>query len=312
MGDHGHGEGHHKDLAHHFDDMDQQVESGKLGMWLFLATEVLLFAGMFCAYAVYRANHPEVFQYASQFLDTTLGAINTVVLLVSSFTVAAAVRYAQLNNKAMVVKLMIVTLLCAAGFLGIKYVEYKHKFEAGLVWGLEYHPNEHAFHAEEHDEDAPAEGEAEEPAATNRVIDGVVLTAGISLPRSVDAEVSSDRAPLSGTLDGQRSLVAPAAWGPGGMATPEPAEAPGGKPIEGVHTEEDLQNVHIFFGIYFLMTGLHGLHVLIGMIAITWVTVRAHRGDFDETYNFPIDLVALYWHIVDLIWIYLFPLLYLI
>src|SRR5882757_2853701 len=89
---HGHGDGHNPHLAHHFDTPDQQYQSGKLAMWVFLATEILMFGGLFCAYAVYRHNHPEVFAFAHQYLDRTLGATNTIVLIASSFTMAWAVR----------------------------------------------------------------------------------------------------------------------------------------------------------------------------------------------------------------------------
>jgi cytochrome c oxidase subunit 3 len=207
-------------LAHHFSDPDQQLQSNKLGMWLFLATEVLLFGGLFCAYAIYRALHPEVFYNAQHFLDWKLGALNTVVLLFSSLTVALAIRAAQTNNQGMIKGYLFITLLCAGAFLVVKYIEYSHKFHVGLL------PGEHFM----------ATGE--------------------------------------------------------GIPNPD--------------------QMHIFFGIYFLMTGLHGIHVVIGMIVLTWVLVRALKGEFGPHYYAPIEIGGLYWHLVDLIWIFLFPLLYLI
>src|SRR5262245_56742385 len=118
----GHGGGahgaHDPHLAHHFDTPEQQFESGRLGMWLFLATEVLLFGGLFVGYATYRANHPEIFQYAHQFLDKRLGALNTIVLICSSLTMAWAVRCAQTNNRKGLIAFLIVTLLFAGTFLG--------------------------------------------------------------------------------------------------------------------------------------------------------------------------------------------------
>jgi cytochrome c oxidase subunit III len=208
-------------LAHHFADPDQQLQSGKLGMWLFLATEVLLFGGLFCAYAIYRALHPEVFVDAHHFLDVKLGAINTVVLLFSSLTVALAIRSAQVNNQGMLRTYLVLTLICAGIFLVIKYFEYSHKFHVGLLPGTHF------------------------------------------------------------------------------MA---------------VHPDyiQNPDQLHIFFGIYFLMTGLHGIHVVIGMIVLGWVLVRSLKGEFGPHYYTPIELGGLYWHLVDLIWIYLFPLLYLI
>jgi cytochrome c oxidase subunit 3 len=113
-------------LGHHFDTPQQQFEAGKLGMWLFLATEVLLFGGLFCGYAVWRGNHPDLFKYGSQSLNTTLGAINTVVLIASSLTMAAAVTMAQRGRRGPLVLLLALTLAGAATFLVIKYFEYSH------------------------------------------------------------------------------------------------------------------------------------------------------------------------------------------
>jgi cytochrome c oxidase subunit 3 len=236
------GSHHSPFLAHHFDDHKQQFEAGKFGMWLFLAQEILFFSGLFCAYAVYRVNHPEIFMYAHQFLDKTMGAINTVVLLFSSLTMAWAVRCAQLNQRRGLIVNLVVTFVCACVFLCIKYVEYEHKWKDGLLWGKNFQP--HAAHA------APAHAGAEAGAAH--------------------------------------------------ASTPS------------AHVVERPQNAHIFFGIYFAMTGLHGIHVIAGMVVIAWLIKRARRGDFTAEYFGPVEYVGLYWHVVDLIWIYLFPLLYLI
>ena len=258
-------ERHDPHLAHHFDTPEQQFESGKLGMWIFLATEILLFGGLFCAYAVYRANHPEVFVWAHRYLDVTLGGINTVILICSSFTMAWAVRAAQMGRQKALVTLLSLTILCAFGFLGIKAVEYEHKWKEGLLWGKRF--SAELRHA------APA-----------------------------------TPAPLPTPLDKgeERSLIAPAAAGPAGLAATgttghghdAPAEAP--------------RNVQLFFSVYFAMTGLHGLHVVVGMAVLGWILRRSIRGEFGPDYFVPVDLVGLYWHLVDLIWIYLFPLLYLI
>jgi len=221
-------------LAHHFETPEQQFSTGKLGMWVFLLTEILLFSGLFCAYAVYRANHPEIFEYAHRYLSKTLGAINTGVLITSSLTMAWAVRSVQLGHRRLLIGLLTLTLLGGCGFLGIKYVEYRSKWEEGLLWAREYKPVE------------PPPPEA----------------------------------------------------GPEAKAAAKQAQAP--------------RNVGIFFSIYFLMTGLHGIHVIAGMVAIGWVLARSARGDFTPAYFGPVDYVGLYWHLVDLIWIFLFPLLYLI
>ncbi|MCB9831114.1 MAG: cytochrome c oxidase subunit 3 family protein [Planctomycetes bacterium] len=227
-------------LAHHFESPEQQFETGKFGMWAFLVTEILFFSGLFTAYSVYRSNEADLFSYASGYLDTTLGCINTAVLILSSLTMAWAVRCAQLGQQRGLKFCLIVTLLCAGGFMGIKSVEYHHKIHNGLF------PNAHF-------------GAHEDP-------DGV---------------------PLHITDESGATVANPA-------ARPAP------------------ENLRSFFGIYFCMTGLHGLHVLIGMGVIFWLYLRARRGEFGPKYFGPIDFTALYWHVVDLIWIFLFPLLYLI
>ena len=133
MSDHGHGD--KPFLAHHFEDEDHQFDSGKLGIWAFLVTEVLFFSGLFCAYAIYRSMHPDVFQYAAQALDTKLGAINTSVLILSSLTAAWAVRNAQLGQKKALCLNLAITIACAFGFMGIKYLEYSHKIHLGIIPG---------------------------------------------------------------------------------------------------------------------------------------------------------------------------------
>src|SRR3954466_15830534 len=105
--------GHDPNLAHHFASHSQQLSAGKLGMWLFLVQEILFFSGLFCAYAIYRSIHPEIFVYADQFLDRRLGALNTGVLIFSSFTVAWAVRSVQCNKPKRAVALLGITFLCA-------------------------------------------------------------------------------------------------------------------------------------------------------------------------------------------------------
>jgi cytochrome c oxidase subunit 3 len=262
-------QGHDPHLAHHFADGTTQFEAGKLGMWLFLATEILLFGGLFCAYAVYRANHPEIFIWAHRFLDKRLGGLNTLVLIFSSFTMAWAVRSAQLGHQRALKRLLAVTIACGFVFLGIKGIEYEAKWKEGLLWGKRYSYQP---------ETAAASPEPKAPAA-----------------------------PPAAELD-ETSAIPPAAQGPAGLArsggtAPEEAGGVSGSPP---------RNVQIFFGVYFLMTGLHGLHVVAGLVLLSWMFVRARRGEFGPGYFTPVDLAGLYWHLVDLIWIYLFPLLYLI
>jgi cytochrome c oxidase subunit 3 len=298
--------GHPPHLQHHFDTPEQQYDSGKLGMWLFLATEILLFGGLFCAYAVYRGNHPEIFAYAHTYLNKYLGATNTVILLVSSLTMAWAVRAAQLGQRRLLVILLGCTLLGGAGFMGIKYVEYKDKWKHGLLWGTKYSPAEHgegdhdgaAAHDDPatHDESGAHDAGEAEHAATEG--DTAASTETAAAPGVLEVTPSG--------LKIEQTSLPPAGEAPAGVVRPAAAEVTGHEP------GEEPRNVQIFFGIYFLMTGLHGIHVLIGMLLIGWILVRSARGAFGPEYFTPVDLVGLYWHLVDLIWIFLFPLLYLI
>jgi cytochrome c oxidase subunit III len=211
---------HHPRLAHHFYEIEQQHECAKLGIWLFLVTEVLFFGGLFCFYAIYRAMHPEMFVGASHLLDWRLGALNTVVLIASSLTVALAIRYIQLNKPRLCALHLALTILFAFVFLVVKYMEYAHKIHIGLLPGTAF----------------------------------------------------TDVTGVAGHL----------------------------------------QNPHTFFSIYFCMTGLHGFHVLCGIAYLGFLLLRTIQGRFDNVYYAPIEMGGLYWHLVDLIWIFLFPLLYLI
>ncbi len=243
-----HGDHHHDPtLAHHFRDHQHQFDTGKIGIWLFLGQELLFFGGLFCAYAIYRGMHPEIFVEGSKFLNTQLGAINTCVLLFSSLTAAWSVRCAQLGQKKGLYIAILLTIVCAFGFLGIKYVEYSHKFEEGIFWGASFDPKLHALEA---------------------------------------AEIT-----------------------PGTVPFPDHH---GHVSEEAVAASRLRPNLHTFFSIYFVMTGLHGLHVIAGIVAYLWLLQRIYAGSISQDNYGPVDFVALYWHLVDLVWIYLFPLLYLI
>ncbi len=204
-------------LKHYFVDSDQQFEASKMGMWVFLVTEILFFGGLFVAYIVYRSWYPELYLLASEELDTFWGAVNTAVLIGSSLTVAMAIRSAQLNQiKGLIINLWI-TIGLACTFMVIKYFEYSEKFAKGILPGSAYS-------------------------------------------------------------------------------------------YEGVEHEK----ANIFFSIYYMMTGLHGIHVLIGIGLMVWLVFKAKKKVFHSGYYTPVEITGLYWHIVDVIWIFLFPLLYLI
>ena len=219
-GPHDEGHGHDPHQQHHFTDMEQQFDTSKIGMWLFLATEVLLFGGLFAGFGLMQQRHPREFIEAHEHLQRPLGALNTIVLLVSSWTMVMGVNAAKTSQRKKLVMFLVLTILCACIFLGVKYFEYSHKFEEGLLPGHWY--------------------------------------------------------------SHQGDLI----QGSHGYAT--------------------------FFSFYFMMTGLHGIHILVGIFLLWWIAVRANRGEFSGAYYTPVDLVGLYWHLVDMIWIYLFPLYYLI
>jgi len=218
---HAHGDdAHNPHLAHHFDTMGQQAGAAKLGMWLFLATEILMFSGLFLAYFITRMFYPDMVLGAHEHLSKTAGGINTIVLLTSSYTMALAVRAAQTSNTAAIKRFIVMTMMCGGIFMVVKYFEYAAKFEHGMLPGRFYSAHLHGYE------------------------------------------------------------------------------------IEGLP--------HIFFAVYFMMTGLHGIHVLVGLAIMTWIYVRANRGDFSSSNYAAVENTGLYWHLVDLVWIFLFPLLYLV
>jgi cytochrome c oxidase subunit 3 len=201
-----------------FDTAAQQKDASGLGMWIFLITEIMFFGGLFLVYIVYRSKYPDVFGAASRSLNATIGAINTAVLLCSSFTMVLAVRAGQLGRRKAIIVFLILTLILGFVFLGVKVYEWNEKFQ-------EHH------------------------------------------------------------IPGPSFLM------------------------EGVAEQGHAQ---LFFSLYFAMTGLHALHMVIGAGLLSVLLWQAWRGKFSAAYYTPIDMVGLYWHFVDIIWIYLFPLLYLI
>lgn len=345
--DHGHGHDHGHDpfLAHHFGSAKQQFDAGKFGMWLFLVTEILFFSGLFCAYAVYRSTHPEAFANADQYLDPMLGAANTAVLIFSSLTMAWAVRAAQLGQQQLLVRLLTITLSCASIFLGVKAVEYSHKWDLGILWSSMFNPQLHAHHS-------PALLVMSIPAMLAVVATAILFGLGKSKQKPVQAKFWGCLLITSAAYFGGvgLGLVVPiiegAITGETAVEVAEHAAATEHAAVEHAaaenaavkhaadHTADgaattaatagsveaaaaeqvaiDMTYTGIFFSIYFVMTGLHGIHILAGMGVIAWLLYRSLLGHFGPRYFGPVDFVGLYWHLVDLIWIYLFPLLYLI
>jgi len=221
-----HAETHDPALLHHFAEPQQQRDAAALGMWIFLATEVMFFGGLFCAYLVYRLKYFPEFAAASQTLNWKLGTTNTAVLICSSLTVVLAVWAAQHAKRALLLGSLALTILLGFAFLGIKAIEYAEKFEKHHVPGPSF------------------------------------------------------------------SFEEPVPGHPGQMANPYHAQ--------------------IYFSLYFVMTGLHALHMIIGIGFFVWLLIASWKGRFTPAYNTPLEMGGLYWHFVDIVWIYLFPLLYLI
>jgi cytochrome c oxidase subunit 3 len=209
---------HTEHLQHHFDTKEQQLESSVLGMWVFLITEIMFFSGMFGAYTIYRNIYFDAFASTSRFMNLTLGATNTIVLITSSLTMALGVRSAQLGNKRMLIFFLTLTLLLGSVFLGIKAVEYHEKWVEHHVPGptFEYEDARYAHQAQ------------------------------------------------------------------------------------------------ILFFLYFAMTGMHALHMIVGAGLLITLLAMAARNRFSAAWYTPVEMIGLYWHFVDIVWIFLFPLLYLI
>ena len=248
---------------------------GSLESGCFLLRRFCFFSGLFVAYILYRAHHPEIFAYAHAYLDTKMGAVNTGVLILSSLTAAWSVRAAQLNQQKLLIVCLAVTVLCSFGFLGIKYVEYSHKVHIGTLFGKKFDP-------------------CEAPDGTPLPCKRWTEKEGRLTGELEKATSASDRKRIQQALTEHRSVMPEGGW----EALPSSKIPP--------------KNTAMFFSIYFGMTGLHGIHVLIGAGVFIWLLIRAIRGHFTPDYYGPVDYAALYWHLVDLIWIYLFPLLYLI
>ena len=207
----------HPALVHHFEGLEQQKEAASLGMWVFIAQEVMFFGGLFLMYAVYRSLYPRAFAEASHHLNVAMGTVNTVVLITSSLTMAMAVHAAALGRRRQIVGWLILTMVLGSVFLGVKVIEYRDKFAHHLV------PGPH-FRFE-------------------------------------------------------------------GPAAPQ---------------------AQIFYSLYFAMTGLHALHMVVGIPILATMAFLAQRGRFSPEYHTPVEITGLYWHFVDIVWIFLFPLLYLI
>ena len=284
--EHGEHDGHGV-LHHHFEDMAQQRECTTLGMWAFLCTEVMMFGGLMFAYALYRYYFYPAFVAGSHHLDITLGTINTFVLLFSSLTMAMAVHYAQLRDRKKLVGFMVATLVLGAAFLGIKAKEWSHDYHVGLVPVLNWNPEL----ADKEKAGAHSDG-AKANAAGGSSIHDSGAAGGEMAESAYDARTNPERAEskyLSSMRAGSTLYIDPNS----------------GKRINKDHMQ-------MYFFLYFCMTGLHAIHMIIGMGVVGFMTWLSWKGQFTNGNDQPIELLGLYWHFVDIVWIFLFPLLYLI
>jgi cytochrome c oxidase subunit 3 len=220
----------HSMVAHQFDDLAQQHEASTLGMWAFLATEIMFFGGALVGYAVYRHSYYDAFSAASRLENWRIGGLNTGILLFSSLFVVLAVHSAQTGSRRGIVRWLLATVVFGAAFIAVKGYEYHHLFREQLVPGASF--------------DAPR------------------FENGEPLPHHF----------------------------------PE-------------HLREPAQ---IFYAFYFCLTGIHALHMIVGIGLVLYVAWLAHRGRFTPEYHNPVEMTGLYWHFVDIVWIFLYPLLYLI
>jgi cytochrome c oxidase subunit 3 len=208
-------------LAHHFDTLEQQRGAQAFGMWAFLGTEVLVFGALFAGYAAYRLEHHAAFEATSAHLNLLIGAVNTVVLLTSSLTMALAVHATQTGRRRLQLTTLVLTAVLGLAFLGLKVVEYAMDYHEKLVPGLAFEPSR---------------------------------------------------------------------WSQAGI---------------------DPRHVELFLMFYYILTGLHAAHMIIGLGVLAVVTVRAWLGSFPPENYMGVELMGLYWHFVDIVWIFLLPLLYL-
>lgn len=215
---------HSSVLKHHFDSLEQQHAAERLGMWMFLATEVLFFSGLFGAYTVYRYYYAHEFEVASSHLNRYFATFNTFLLVTSSLTMTFAIRSAKKGDFRSLVQNLLLTAALGTGFMVVKGFEYAQDFEEGLVPGTYFSP-----------------------------------------------ELKSKLA--------EQGL--------------------------------DVGKVQLFLCFYYIMTGIHGIHLIVGIGCVLWLVLEAYRGTIPPENYSTVDVVSLYWHLVDAIWLFLMPLLYL-
>lgn len=288
---HGHHHGVDQPLNIQFEDIDQQNECYMVGMWSFLVTEIMFFGALFLLYSIYRTHYFSAYLDAHHFLDVKWGTTNTTVLLISSWTMVMAVWSAQQGKKWPMIAFLAVTCLCAFAFMGVKYIEYSGKIREGLF------PNNSFNYAKalhELEKEHGGGGAAAAPVAHNAE-EG---HAGGDEEEVEPNPANFDHAPKEGFN--------------ASVATPTKSLAHAVVSSDTIKEEIRAKRARLFFSIYFTMTGLHGVHVLVGIIMMSilmWMRAVDHIAVRDYM---PTEMIGLYWHFVDIVWIFLFPLMYLI
>lgn len=305
---------HEPGLQHQFEDMVQQEESVSIGMWMFLVQEIMFFGGLFTAYLVFRSKYPMAFAAGSNHLDAFWGGLNTLVLIVSSLTMALTVYYAQKGNRNLQVILILLTMFFGAVFLGVKAIEYTDKFNHGLipVTGLNKKipagtTQEHASFALPFETTVSAATEISTPAATDPSHKKPCWEVDHNAPAvshpNPKGEFQWTDCSLAKMAEDGKYLTEAESIGYYSR------DASGAKVLD---ADKFRDKVRIFYYLYFVMTGLHALHMVVGLGLMAWLLWTAFRGYYSADYYMPVEMSGLYWHFVDIVWIFLFPLLYLL
>lgn len=290
---------HPPGLQHQFEDMGQQQESASIGMWMFLVQEIMFFGGLFTVYLVFRSRYPMAFAAGSNHLDAFWGGLNTLVLIVSSLTMALAVRSAQLGKRNAQVIFIILTMIFGTVFLGVKAIEYAKKYKEGIVpvSGLNLKTDKELATTREHSGTVKVPVGRQDP-------DEVLPTAEGEAPgehgKYTNPQGEFQWTDVSLAVQAQQGNYLTDAEKIGYFANGEISPA------------KFQDKVRIFFWIYFVMTGLHAVHMIVGLGLMAWLLWKAWLGSYTAEYYAPVEVSGLYWHFVDIVWIFLFPLLYLL
>lgn len=286
----GHEEHAHQTVSLQYENIEQQNESYIVGMWSFLVTEVMFFGALFLLYSLYRVLYFNAYLEAHQFLDVKWGTLNTGILLLSSWSMVMAVYSGQKGRRSAVLGFLTVTQLCALGFMGVKSVEYSKKLHEGLFPDARFN---YAKALTMHHEEAARTGQVHAAVSprhemASKALEEAEKEGEVHFVPSPTGLVDTAAAPADGQI---REALPSAAWS---------------------KFEREQNKARIFFSIYFTMTGLHGVHVIVGMLlmgALMYFYASKHHCVEDYI---PLELIGLYWHFVDIVWIFLFPLMYLI